>query len=450
MTNQLLETILKYHDAGFSITPLRDKIPFKKNWQHAGKLNQSEFENVKSAGWVIPKTHLVIDVDNHDAEKTGNKSLKQLSESFNFDLAKNAAVKVNTASGGLHLYFRVPEQFQDCTFPNSLPNFPCVEFKHVGRQVVIPNSTLTDGRGYKFHILTGGDLTKINALPDKIVEVLKGAPTPKKPDAKAVAADKNALDCPADIERFAAQLSELPMQTEGDRNNLFYRLACDGKDFGLSRKKVFDNLVIFNREKVHPQLDQGEIQHCVNSAFKYSKSLTPYRSVAADFAAEDINVLTKKLTEEEAKKQFTECIDWRESFIRDSKGTISRTKFATKNTEIFLDNLPEFHKKLAVNLFSMDTIWRRPAPWHKPTILTGEIDRVLDDDDLIRIREALNKEGYDPAGNHILEAARSVSLRNEYHPVKEYFEGLPVWDGAERLKHFFPVFCGAEDCAYSQ
>lgn len=455
----LLENIELYHQNGWVLTPLNDKRPFVNGWQNAKwseKLNITPFENVKSAGWVIDKKFVVIDVDNHK-DKSGTESLKKMSEHYGFDFLRNAAVKVCTANGGYHLYYKLPprtESAPEFTIPNKLPQFQSIEFKHTGRQVVIPGSVLDNGKSYRFHPLSSKDFTEIKLLPEALsADLIKNSPARQvsKLTAKAAAADKAALDAPVDIERFTEWLDRYQLIGEGDRNNEFYKLACEAKDLGLSRKITLGLLVGFNQQKVHPRLEQGEVKHCVNSAFRYSKNEAPVRSLAAAFANDaEIPAEEKILTEDEAKKQFTEVIAWQDSLVRGAKGEVSRTKFATKNTEIFLDNLPNFRSKLAVNLFSMDTIWRRPATWHKATILTGEVDRVLDDDDLIRIREALNAEGYDPAPSHILEAARAVSLRNEYHPVKEYLDGLPKWDGQERLKHFFPVFCGAEGGAYSE
>ena len=445
--SKLFDTIAEYHANGWVITPLRDKVPYIKGWQHTQwpqKLEQGELLTCQSAGWVIPKDYVVLDVDNHekDGHKIGTETLKKLSTHFGFDLFKNAGIIVKTASGGFHLYYKINT---DSNVVNSLPNFPSVEFKHLGRQVVIPDSVLSDGRNYKLHILSQG-FGAIQQLPNNLVAAITSTKIINEPaPTKALIA----LDSTADIASYQEFLDSQPALIAGDRNNTFYHLACEGKDSGLSRKKVAEMLTAYNREKVHPNLEQGEISHCVNSAFKYSKNKTAVRSVAADFEiiAEKDEV---KLTQEEAEKQLTECIDLRDSLIKSAKGIVSRTNFGTKNTEIYLDNLPNLRDKLAVNLFSMDTIWRRPAPWHKPTILTGEIDKVLDDDDLIRMREALNQVGFDPTTSHVLEASRAVSLRNEYHPVKEYFEKLPEWDKVERLKGFFPELCGAENCAYTQ
>lgn len=80
----LSETIKLYHRYGLVITPLRGKIPTEKNWQSQKQLPISAFKGVVSAGFVIPKNILVIDVDNHE-NQNGTASLKKISEDFNFN-----------------------------------------------------------------------------------------------------------------------------------------------------------------------------------------------------------------------------------------------------------------------------------------------------------------------------------------------------------------------------
>jgi predicted P-loop ATPase len=447
---KLLETIALFHSNGFAVTPLRDKVPTKKGWQNNFNTSGDNFDGVTSAGWVIPKDYVVMDVDNHSADgtKLGSDNLKRLSAHYGFDFFKNAGVIVNTASGGYHLYYKTDT---DKSILNSLADFPSVEFKHIGRQVVIPHSVLSDGRKYRYHILSRS-FEDVIPLPENILnDLTRGTAAPKIETVTKEETSTAVLDMPADVVACEEFLKEQPELLAGDRNNTFYQLACESKDRGLSRKAVFKLLVTHNQEKVRPMLEVSEIKHCVNSAFTYSKNKTAVRSVSVDFAAEgDAPEENKILSEEETQTQLEEVIDWNDKLTRGKSGAISRTNFGTRNTEIFLENLPQFKKRLAVNLFSMDTIWRQRADWHKPTILSGEIDKVLDDDDLIRMREVLNQVDFDPTTGHILEASRAVSLRNEYHPVKEYFEALPKWDGVERLAKFFPDFCGAEDCAYTQ
>lgn len=430
----LLKTIETYHKYGLVITPLRGKIPTEKNWQAQKQLPINYFKEVVSAGFVIPKNIVVIDVDNHD-NQNGTASLKQISQDFNFDFEAKAVVKVETANNGLHLYYFLDDEQQNLNIPNSLAKYPSIEFKTAGRQVVIPESTLENGKKYSFHFFSGEDFSKLNFLPKNLTsELVKTytAPT-KKTQIKAE-------DLEADVEYFKQILNDYPKINTGARNESLYKLACIGRERAISKKKVLELLQEFNRTKIQPLLGLNEVAHCVSSAFKYGKADA---SKGVNVFSDEIEEIKVELSEE---AEATMAEQWKEGLITDKHGVPSRTKFATHNTQLFLQNLPEFKGRLAVNLFSMDTIWKQPAKWHKGR--AGEFDRVLDDDDLIRIRESLNGAGYDPSPNHILEACRAVSLRNEYHPVKEYLNNLPEWDRKERLKNFFVEFCGTDKSAY--
>lgn len=439
----LLDTIKLYHAHGLVVTPLRDKKPFIKNWQQEewqSTFSKERYKDVVSAGFVIPKNYLVIDVDNHDNQQ-GTASIKQMSVDYNYNFIKNAKVKVNTANGGLHLYYKLSNG--DIQIPNSLAKYPSVEFKHTGRQVVIPESVLENGKKYSFHLLSSNNLSDLNFLPDNVLEDLVKqwvVTTPTTPQNKN---QIKALDLEADVSHFQKIIQEQEVNI-GNRNNQFYKLACMGRELALSPKKVSEILKAFNAEKVQPPLGINEVEHCVNSAFTYAKNKQASNSVSV---FDDVDDIVETSPEQRAIND-SEIDAWKEALVSDKHGAPSRTKFATHNTQIFLQNLPVFKGKLAVNLFSMDTIWKEPAPWHKTR--GGEFDRVVDDDDIIRIRESLNSVGYDPAPTHILEACRAVSLRNEYHPVKEYFDGLPAWDRKERLKDFFADYCGAERSAYTE
>lgn len=431
----LLETIQIYHRYGLVITPLRGKIPTQPNWQAQKQLNINSFKNVYSAGFVIPENYIVIDVDNHN-NQAGSESLKKMIADFDFDFFKKAIVKVVTANNGYHLYFKLNEKQQKLHIPNAIAQYPGIEFKRTGRQVVVPDSVLENGKKYSFHFLSAQDFSLVNELPFHIVDKIHN--TFKQPLQKTDLVAENHNE---DIAYFIDFLKEHKKISTGQRNDQLYKLACVGRERALTKNKVLEILINFNKEKVEPSLSDLELKHCVNSAFKYAKadqnkSVSVFNNTVSH--VEELN--------DDAKKRLSES--WREGLICDQNGAPTRSKFGTHNTQLFLQNLPEFKGRLAVNLFSMDTIWKEPANWHKNR--AGEFDRVLDDDDLIRIRESLNAVGYDPSSNHILEACRAVSLRNEYHPVKEYLDALPEWDRKERLKHFFVEFCGTTRSAYSE
>lgn len=455
--NSALKSVIEsYIKAGFTVTPLNGKIPALKNWQKTtlqeskDQLDNGGFEHCKSAGFVIPDNIIIVDVDNHGEGKLGDESLKLLSEKYGFDIIANAAVAVNTASGGKHLYYKKKDKYLALPVSNTLKGFPSVEFKSVKRQVVLPESTLADGRKYSLSLLTRG-FKEMGFLPDEMMHDILSRENGIKLSAPASA---KAYDSAADIKVFAEILDLQEVSLPGDRSNNVYTLACIAKDQGLSQQKTLEILAKYNQSRNQPALSSQIMSSTVAHAYTYSKNKAPTRSTATDFGNVPIEA-PKKLTEKNAQKQQEEIDEasWMDSLIRSGKdgtGQVSSTNFGAQNTEVFLKNLPSLRDKLAVNLFSMDTIWKTPAPWHKTSKVSEDTDRVLDDDDLIRIRSELNSAGFDPKSGTILEASRAVSLENEYHPVKEYFNGLPEWDKVERLERFFPDFCGTVDDKYTQ
>lgn len=463
---ELLSIIQSYHRSGFIVTPLNGKIPVIKNWQKTtleqskDQLDNGGFDGYKSFGFVVPDNIIIVDVDNHstNGENLGDKNLKLLSEKYNFDLEVNSAVTTNTASGGRHLYYKKKDKYLELPVSNILRGFPSVEFKSIKRQVVIAGSVLPNGKEYKLSLMSRG-FKEMTYLPDEMMHDIlskdngvKLAPDSPKREAPAP------KDSVADIKAFQEILSYQEVNLEGNRSDNTYKLACIGKDQGLSKVKVADLLASYNQTHNQPPLSAQVLHSTITHAFTYSKNDAPTRSIAADFqpvSVEEKDQLDngEKLSDEEAKKQAAELAPWTDQLIRSGKdgtGPVSRANFGTQNTAIYLKNLPQFKDKIAVNLFSMDTIWKQPAPWHKKDDNGSDSDRVLDDDDLIRMKAELNKAGFDPSTQVILEASRSVSLDNEYHPVKEYFNELPEWDGVNRLERFFPDYCSTVDDKYTQ
>lgn len=66
--------------------------------------------------------------------------------------------------------------------------------------------------------------------------------------------------------------------------------------------------------------------------------------------------------------------------------------------------------------------------------LTGYIDRVY--------------HIYSPA--KLKSALLAVACERSFHPVKEYLEALPEWDGVKRVEELPIKYLGAEDCSYTK
>ena len=134
-----------YLDCGYSLIPLDGKKPIMKNWIKVVLTRESLDAYVAKGyniGCRLSRQDLVVDVDNHGkgANGVGLDSLNKLESQIGFKLAEHCPTVI-TGSGGYHFYLRLPP---DVKVNENLDEFPGIEFKSYGRQVVIPDSIHPD------------------------------------------------------------------------------------------------------------------------------------------------------------------------------------------------------------------------------------------------------------------------------------------------------------------
>lgn len=445
--------VSRYISCGYPVTPVgrtSGKIPILKNWQNTTcELSKTYLEkgvfrndNVSGASFVIPQNILVIDVDNHGNFK-GEASLKKISEDLNYDFITEAIFKVYTAGDntGLHLYFKIPQEFLNKNISKAIKGYDGLEFKTKGTAVIIPHSVLPNGKEYRHHITN--TLDGIVEAPKVLMDLI----SKNKVKVNHVE-DEGVRDADIDIQAYK-EILETDKENEhfeGNRRNNIYSLACLAKDYGITIEKATELLDKHNKEVNNPVLGMDDMDHTIKSAYSYCKSKTPDKSVANDFAKPP-NIETASSKDVENQQKYFEETNWMQKLFRTGKegeGAISRTNFAIQNTTLFLENLKEFKGRIGYCEFSKSEVWLEPPDWGK------KYHRKIDDRDCTNILKVLNANNYDPLMKDVIEAIRRVALENKFHPVKQYFNSLPKWDGVERLKTFFPKYCLTKDTLFTQ
>ncbi|WID42007.1 P4-specific DNA primase [Pseudomonas phage ZQG1] len=126
----------------------RGKTPRDGAWQARDYDSRGVLESVTSkginAGVRLPATVVVLDVDPRNFEN-GVDSLAKLVKACDLDLT--VAPHVITGSGGHHYYFKKPE---DLVLMDSHVDYPGLEFKSFGRQVVAAGSLHPCGKHYEW------------------------------------------------------------------------------------------------------------------------------------------------------------------------------------------------------------------------------------------------------------------------------------------------------------
>ena len=136
--------VMKFRKKGKTVVKPLGKAPVHKDWPtravNRGKVCKAALEQGRNVGFRPRPGQLVIDVD---PRNDGEASFAALCHDAEFDEGKFP--RVDTGGGGFHCHASIPEDVQ---IYNDLKDYPGVEFKTVGRQVVGAGSIHPNGKPY--------------------------------------------------------------------------------------------------------------------------------------------------------------------------------------------------------------------------------------------------------------------------------------------------------------
>jgi hypothetical protein len=189
----MLEEIQDYIDAGKAVMdmhPVVDgqcqcgnpecnaayKHPKNKNWRTIttayAEQSMSFWEDFTdfaptSCGWILEDTDVVVDVDPRNG---GMESLHKLEEHLGYKLVDKCNSVVNTGGGGLHYYFKKPDNVR---VRKNLPDNDGIDIKSGGGFVVIAGSMHKSGNAYEWYSHSKSDLKNIAIMPSDLFEMCK-------------------------------------------------------------------------------------------------------------------------------------------------------------------------------------------------------------------------------------------------------------------------------------
>lgn len=271
----------KLAQLGFRIFPLRpnSKIPpAGLHWKEAASSDPEKAFKLWSNGHadcnIGIRTGQGLVVLDFDA-KPGQQGLESLAamEAL-YDLPQS--YRVQTPSGGVHVYLRTPSDVSIRNSAKRVVDFPDVDVRAEGGYVVGPGSILDVG-GY---LPLGGEIAD---APPAILDLLGRS---ERHDAREMAGSVVVdLDQPDAIARAAKYLQqEAPASTEGDGgDDTAYRVACRVLDFGLSQDAALDAMHEHWNDRCSPPWSDRELRTKVRNAAAYRHEPIGSASPAADF-----------------------------------------------------------------------------------------------------------------------------------------------------------------------
>lgn len=142
-----------------------------------------------------------------------------------------------------------------------------------------------------------------------------------------------------------------------------------------------------------------------------------------------------------AQEDFKTDVDWIKRLEYSKKGEITS---CLRNLVLILRNDPNL-QGIAYNSHRGAIVLLEPAPWRKPGEWKGP-DWSDDDDAALRVYLEKVYKIWTPG--KLSDALAAVSHERAFHPIRDYLEGLPEWDGLPRLEELLIDYLGAEDSAY--
>lgn len=138
-----------------------------------------------------------------------------------------------------------------------------------------------------------------------------------------------------------------------------------------------------------------------------------------------------------AKDEFTEDDDWKKK-LRYNKGALLEN--CLYNAKLILGNDSKL-KNIVFNQLADGLEIKGDVPWKHP----AKFWRDADDAQLICYIDdnygSFSQRNYDIA-------VTKVADDRSYHPIRQYFESLPEWDGVKRVDTLFVDYLGADDNEY--
>jgi len=438
-----------YAAAGLTLIPLhrhdhvdaegrkRGKSPRDANWTKRDYADFNAAAHLSAGGNVgvrLTAQDLVVDVDprnfpNGETLQTDNP-LRRLCHEASLDLGSYPTVI--TGSGGLHIYMR---KAADVSLMDSRADYPGVEFKSRGRQVVVAGSVhLETKAAYEWDAL--GLPLGADGAPDAPIGLLEII---RRPVAATPTGGGE-----YDQEELAAMLDRLHPEDFRDQDRWQQlMMACHHATAGDAREEFVewstsdplyaeDGSIGARWDSLHANSDRAVT---VRTLHKFlidagAGDAIPRTPAADDFAEvieEDADAVGLS---QKAKSGLSSIPAIHEGGLQiHPKTSVAPDNFANALKAVYKSGLTPRFDELKQRVVLTGTL-----PWGE------EYGRILDDKVLLLARTWLMQRfqgnDYQPSKDNVFDALTTVAYHYKFNPIIDYLDSL-TWDAVPRVASLF-------------
>lgn len=162
-----------------------------------------------------------------------------------------------------------------------------------------------------------------------------------------------------------------------------------------------------------------------------------------------INELYKQPQSPDRDAQIVELVKASVEWKLDKQGNPVAVKNTANNIHLIFMFDPRIKGLVAYDRFQEYYTVGKPAPWH--TDEDHPVGELWSDADDSQIQLLIRTDYTELADKDLIrDAIVKYSHLNSYHPVKNFYDALPEWDGIPRAETVFSKFLGVEDTAMNR
>lgn len=267
-----LDIALKYAELGFPILPLVPgaKYPVKTNSFSNGFHSATTDQSIIADYWLSSEQSIssnigirtgkesglvVLDIDIH--EEDGYKTLETLENHFE---KLPDTLRVKTASGGEHIYFKYPDGL---TIERQINKFNGIDIISENSYIVAAPSKI-DKKSYK---RVSGNITELAELPQYLLDTL--ATSTDNQSQQNFKMPENASLSTRKVKYTATFLKDMVSGAkEGNRNDFLMRFVSKCLALGTDLETIYILVVVVNENFIDVPLDEKEVNIIFKSMVK--------------------------------------------------------------------------------------------------------------------------------------------------------------------------------------
>ncbi len=327
---------------------------------------------------------------------------------------------VTTPSGGAHMYFRLPDGFDETTLAQ--PNWVkgVIDVRTVGYVLIPPSAR--DGKDYSLV------RREMKPCPDLFLERF----------TQKIAVDAEAREAKGDYD-FGLMSSVIRWilnntdRFDAELDWVFDTLAVrdafpDDRGYLLAGEMAYADAQnrlggVWNRKNDY----RGKPRTC-STLIKYARD----NGYTGRTAAEMFDGMPMPVTGAQKPVDIVGRPEWHHQCIADGNG-----KIVPNVANGVVAVTAGIGAAIGFNEMECAPVWRAPY------------DRAIRDEDVTEIQKWIQHNGIPRIGKEIVhDAVRNVAIKSSFHPVRDYLSSL-TWDGTPRVGSWLSAYLGAERTAYT-